>query len=983
VVKTSSTVLRWRQIDCGRNTTDYWELDGVRITLTAISKVVNIFSEHFDEATTFPELLSRWQIISGAFFATPDCGSIAAHGLSSTAAFFKGGNVRFITSLPLDLTNAQTLTFRIRLGGSGGCETVDVGEDVVVEYRPARMAEYLLLRRLPYTDYTAATQVIVALPESAASSSTILRWRQLNHSGYANDEWALDDITITMSATYILYEDFSSAPLILGPYWQNISGGTIQTPDCGSIDLVDFSRKAAFFSGSGERRIETNGLDLRSSNAISFRIRIGGGGGCGKAVIGEDVLLEYKPSGAATYTELKRMAFNQYATAQTVSVQIPPVAKTRNTVLRWKQTSHRGSGTAAWAIDQVLLTSSKISSATHVSTFSDNFDEAPLIPGSWWAKFSGGSVRTPDCGSIDVPGYSSQAAFFFLDADRYIQTQSLDLIDAKALSFRVQIGGLAASACEVADHGESVVVEYQADGSSKFTRLLLMKNIEYRTPRTVTIILPDDARKMDTVVRWRQLQQGGVLPNEWAIDHVSFLPEDKQTKTVTIFSEDFDVPPLFPGPKWQFISGGSITVPDCSSIDIVGYSSQAAFFSGSNSAISRYIETASLDLATATAVSFRLRIGGEGGCEKAESEEDVVLEYRTTGAEAFTRLELFSYYNYGVPQSVSVFLTVASKTSSTVLRWRQLKHSGGSYDEWAIDHIRIVGAGVTEDASSMFEEDFSPAPAFPGSKWMSIRGGVVKVPDCGGINLPGYPRQAAFFDQAGARSIETRHLDLRTTQSLSFVIQTGTVCNYGDEGEDIFVQYGTKGSRQYLPIATLRFKDYRTATKVTVPLPLSSRTEATSLRWLQTNDGRTDKRLNNVWSIDHIRIKTSAADRQRVVHFQLFHTSSTTEQPSKYDIRLEYSIDFGRTWSPAQTDCLPSHSRCTQTLLNSYYQPVLFTSWKRLTVILPVDAISNNTQIRWRQPSTAKGNEWGIDDVYYGETSDSCVLHGPTSPYMA
>jgi hypothetical protein len=117
-------------------------------------------------------------------------------------------------------------------------------------------------------------------------------------------------------------------------------------------------------------------------------------------VIGEDVLLEYKPSGAATYTELKRMAFNreytcgyfsiidhtriskcpEYATAQTVSVQIPPVAKTRNTVLRWKQTSHRGSGTAAWAIDQVLLTSSKISSATHVSTFSDNFDEAPLIP---------------------------------------------------------------------------------------------------------------------------------------------------------------------------------------------------------------------------------------------------------------------------------------------------------------------------------------------------------------------------------------------------------------------------------------------------------------------------------------------------------------------------------------------------------------------------------------------------------------------------
>ena len=65
-------------------------------------------------------------------------------------------------------------------------------------------------------DYTTATQVTVALPVLAASSGTILRWRQLNHSGHANDEWALDDITITGSATYILYEDFYPTPLI--PY---------------------------------------------------------------------------------------------------------------------------------------------------------------------------------------------------------------------------------------------------------------------------------------------------------------------------------------------------------------------------------------------------------------------------------------------------------------------------------------------------------------------------------------------------------------------------------------------------------------------------------------------------------------------------------------------------------------------------------------------------------------------------------------------
>ena len=40
-------------------------------------------------------------------------------------------------------------------------------------------------------------------------------------------------------------------------------------------------------------------------------------------------------------------------------------------------------------------------------------------------------------------------------------------------------------------------------------------------------------------------------------------------------------------------------IPDCSGIDVIGYSSQAAFFSGSNSNVSRYIETVRLDLTMA------------------------------------------------------------------------------------------------------------------------------------------------------------------------------------------------------------------------------------------------------------------------------------------------------------------------------------------------------------------------------------------------
>lgn len=59
---------------------------------------------------------------------------------------------------------------------------------------------------------------------------------------------------------------------------------------------------------------------------------------------------------------------------------------------------------------------------------------------------------------------------------------------------------------------------------------------------------------------------------------------------------------LSSGTKWQFISGGNVTIPDCGSIDEAGYSAQAAFFSG-DSSVTRYIETVGLDLTTAMYVT--------------------------------------------------------------------------------------------------------------------------------------------------------------------------------------------------------------------------------------------------------------------------------------------------------------------------------------------------------------------------------------------
>ena len=129
------------------------------------------------------------------------------------------------------------------MGGSG-CESLDDGEDVAVEYKRqqadadfkqlASLAYYGILYSsscmritVPsftvsstiYLGYTTATTVTITLPSDALATDTMLRWRQLDNSGSSYDEWALDDITVTglgkvATTNYIIIEDFNSTSSI-------------------------------------------------------------------------------------------------------------------------------------------------------------------------------------------------------------------------------------------------------------------------------------------------------------------------------------------------------------------------------------------------------------------------------------------------------------------------------------------------------------------------------------------------------------------------------------------------------------------------------------------------------------------------------------------------------------------------------------------------------------------------------------------------
>ena len=97
-------------------------------------------------------------------------------------------------------------------------------------------------------------------------------------------------------------------------------------------------------------------------------------------------------------------------------------------------------------------------------------------------------------------------------------------------------------------------------------------------------------------------------------------------------------------------------VPPCGSISVPRESDTALYFSLSGN---RYIQSKRFDLTTARycvqsyplcsmsvflldrVLSFRLRIGGGGGCERAESSDAVVLEFAPLGTTAYTQITTF------------------------------------------------------------------------------------------------------------------------------------------------------------------------------------------------------------------------------------------------------------------------------------------------------------------------------------------------------
>jgi hypothetical protein len=172
-------------------------------------------------------------------WASIDSG-IATNGGSgfrgSQALHFSGSGLRSVVTIPVNVSFGGYLDFWFRAGnqavdGNTFWNNCEAGESVVLAYSKDNGSNWINIVVIA-TLYPAAsdwTRYLVPLPIGAYSASTMFRWRQLSHSGMAQDCWALEDFTLQArlpelpdGIPFIISNPSSSSSI--GIYWASAPG---------------------------------------------------------------------------------------------------------------------------------------------------------------------------------------------------------------------------------------------------------------------------------------------------------------------------------------------------------------------------------------------------------------------------------------------------------------------------------------------------------------------------------------------------------------------------------------------------------------------------------------------------------------------------------------------------------------------------------------------------------------------------------------
>ncbi|MDY6902320.1 MAG: DUF4347 domain-containing protein [Cyanobacteriota bacterium] len=186
--QTSTTQFRWIQPNYFGEDFDNWAIDDIAIGESTTDTTKSGISDNFDSGTTNSNL---WSNVEGA---NPDT---LPPGSSGKSLYFNGSS-RSATTVQLDVTNTNTISFQLAIGDrtKNGWDSPETQDKILLEYSTNGGQAWIEIDSYGLSGGQAWKEYNVTIPTVAKTSATQFRWIQPNHSGNNFDNWAIDDVVI-------------------------------------------------------------------------------------------------------------------------------------------------------------------------------------------------------------------------------------------------------------------------------------------------------------------------------------------------------------------------------------------------------------------------------------------------------------------------------------------------------------------------------------------------------------------------------------------------------------------------------------------------------------------------------------------------------------------------------------------------------------------------------------------------------------------
>ncbi|XP_053261694.1 reelin [Podarcis raffonei] len=757
-------------------------------------------------------------------------------------------------------------------------------------------------------------RVTIYLPPATISPRTRFRWIQHNYVP-GGDMWAIDNVILATGCPWmcsghgicdagrcvcdrgfggpycvpaaplpsVLKDDFNGNlhpdlwPEVYGAERGNLNGDTIK------------SGTTLIFKGEGLRMLVSRDLDCTNTMYIQFSFKFLAKGTPERS---HSVLLQYSINGGITWHLIDEFYFTQTTDVLFINIPLPYAARTNATRFRLWQPYNNGKKEEIWILDDLIIDGNNIKNPVILL---DTFDFGPKEDN--WFFYPGGNIGLYcPYSSKGAPEEDSAMVFVSNEVGEHsITTRDLNVNENTIIQFEINIGCTTDSSS-----ADPVKLEFSRDLGATWHLLLPLcySSSSYLSSLCSTEHHPSSTYYAGTTQGWRRevihfgkLHLCGLVrfrwyqgfypaasqPVTWAIDNVYIGPQCEEmcnghgscvngtkcicdpgysgptcrisTKNPDFLKDDFEG--QLESDRFLLVSGGKP-------------SRKCGVLSGGNNLFFneeglRMLMTRDLDLSQARFVQFFMRLG----CGKAAPDprsQPVLLQYSLNGGLTWNLLQEFLFSNSSnVGRYIALEIPLKARSPSSRLRWWQPSENGHFYSPWVIDQI-LIGGNIS--GNTVLEDDFSTLDS---KKWLLHPGGT-KMPVCGSTG-----DALVFIEKASTRYVVTT--DIAVNEDSFLQLDFAASCSVTDSCYAIELEYSVDLGLTWHPVMRdclptnvecstyhlqriLVSDTFNKWTRIVLPLPPYTRSQATRFRWHQP--APFDKQ--QTWAIDNVYIGDGCID---------------------------------------------------------------------------------------------------------------------------